>query len=335
MTAVVGKDLGSLFRRTHQSLRHCPDALVRYEGRSHDRFRRCGCYATHCGELFQNGSLKTALIDSICVGLREINNTSAVAFEVHRYLAQLRDPYERGARLLPGLLVVAPIIVALAARFGARHPVLTTVGSVIGACGGMYALASIARGRGKALEERLVTLWGGMPTTIALRHRDRFLDSVSKGRYHELIGRKLGIALPTAVAEAADPAAADDRYVGATKRLRELTHGNRGLLYKENIAYGFHRNMLAMKPVGIAICLVAMVCAVAQGGLIGIRAPYYRPTNLADLDLASGLTLSVAVAFLLAWIFYFREPAVRRIGFVYAERLFECLGPLKTNAHRS
>jgi hypothetical protein len=28
---------------------------------------------------------------------------------------------------------------------------------------------------------------------------------------------------------------------------------------------------------------------------------------------------------LLAWLFYFDKDAVKRMGFVYAERLFECL----------
>lgn len=98
-----------------------------------------------------------------------------------------------------------------------------------------------------------------MPTTIALRHRDRFLDGVSKQRYHTAITAKLGIAMPTAEEELAAPEQADDTYTGATKRLRELTRSNKQLLLKENIAYGFHRNMLAMKPVGVASCLVGIL----------------------------------------------------------------------------
>ena len=70
-----------------------------------------------------------------------------------------------------------------------------------------------------------------MPTTIALRHRDAFLDSVSKQRYHAAITAKLGIAMPAAQEESADPLKADDVYVGATKRLRELTRGDKQLLH--------------------------------------------------------------------------------------------------------
>jgi hypothetical protein len=246
-----------------------------------------------------------------------------------RYLTQFRDPYERKARLWPGLLVLVPIIIALAARFGSKHPVLSAASSIIASCGGMYAMASIVRGKGKELEENLVKAWGGMPTTIALRHRDNFLDSLSKERYHELITRKLGIAMPTADEERANPAKADDIYIGATRRLRELTRNDKGLLFKENIAFGFHRNMLAMKPTGIVICLLSILYAVDQTGLMRLESPYIAP---AKLDLPAGLTLSVASVFLAAWLFYFRRGAVRRIGFVYAERLFERLPTLRVVA---
>lgn len=111
--------------------------------------------------------------------------------------ASLKDPYERKARVIPGLLVGLPILVPLIGVYGVKHSVLTAVASVLGGCGAIYALASVARGRGKQLEEQLVKSWGGMPTTIALRHRDNFLDSVSKARYHEAIRSKLGIEVPT------------------------------------------------------------------------------------------------------------------------------------------
>lgn len=238
----------------------------------------------------------------------------------------LKDPYERKARLVPGLLVVLPLLVPLVCVYGPRHPILTGVVGLLGGCGAMYALASIARGRGKRLEEALVMEWGGMPTTIALRHRDTsILDSVSKRRYHDAIASKLGIAMPTADEEAADPARADDAYVGATKRLRELTRGDKGLLLKENIAYGFHRNMLAMKPVGVVVCVMGLIYGLLIAQIIQFAPPAFVPSNLADPGLAAALTLLISVALLATWLFYFDKDAVRRVSFAYAERLFECL----------
>ncbi|EIU1436915.1 TPA: hypothetical protein NIH48_000554 [Pseudomonas aeruginosa] len=242
----------------------------------------------------------------------------------------VKDPYERKARVIPGLLVSLPLLVPILCVYGAKHPVLTSVIGLLGGCGAIYALSSIARGRGKKLEEKLLKKWGGMPTTLALRHRDKFLDCISKQRYHSEITLKLGIEMPSEQDEAQDPEKADGIYIGATKRLRELTRDNRNLLLKENIAYGFHRNMLAMKPVGIFSC----ICGLGYGGLIAgviqAKPPYFEPINLANPGLAAGLTILISVSLLMAWLFYFDKDAVKRMGFVYAERLFECLALLPT-----
>ncbi len=246
----------------------------------------------------------------------------------------VKDPYERKARVVPGLLVALPVVVPLLCVYGAKHPALTSLIGLLGGSGAIYVLASVARGRGKQLEERLVTLWGGMPTTIALRHRDKFLDSVSKQRYHTEITAKLGIVMPTAEEESASPDKADDIYVGATKRLRELTRSNKQLLLKENIAYGFHRNMLAMKPVGIVSCFLGITYGLLIAKVLQVVPPYFEAVNLADPGLAAGLTLLISLSLLATWLLYFNPDAVRRMGFVYAERLFECLPSLPSSTTR-
>lgn len=246
----------------------------------------------------------------------------------------VKDPYERNARVVPGLLVALPLLVPLLCVYGAKHPVLTGLIGLLAGCGAIYALASVARGRGKKLEESLVATWGGMPTTIALRHRDTFLDSISKQRYHAAITAKLGISMPTEEEEEANPDKADDTYVGATKRIRELTRANKQLLLKENIAYGFHRNMLAMKPVGIVSCLLGIVYGLLIARVLQVTQPHFDPVRLVDPGLAAGLTLLISLALLSAWLWYFDQAAVKRIGFVYAERLFECLLSLPSSASR-
>ena len=48
-----------------------------------------------------------------------------------------KDPYERKARLAPGLLVALPLLVPLVCVYGARHPVLTALVGLLGGCGAM------------------------------------------------------------------------------------------------------------------------------------------------------------------------------------------------------
>lgn len=244
----------------------------------------------------------------------------------------IKDPYERQARVIPGLLTALPILIPLVCVYGPKHPILVSVVALLAGCGATFALANVARGLGKKLEVKLVKNWGGMPTTIALRHSDNFLDSISKREYHSTISSKLAIKMPTIEEEIANPHQADDAYIGATKKLRELTRSNKQLLLKENIAYGFHRNMLAMKPVGIITSIAGLVYGLLIAKVVSVKHPYWTPINLADPGLAAGLTLFTSLSLLAAWLLYFNKDSVKQIGFVYAERLFECLSSLPASA---
>lgn len=243
-------------------------------------------------------------------------------------LSQLKDPYEKKARVFPGLLVVLPLLVPLLWIFGPKSPVLTTLLGLITSCGAVYAMASIARGMGKRLEEKLVAQWGGMPTTLILRHRDSFLDNLTKSRYHNEIRLKLGITLPTAEEESADPSAADGMYIGSTRQLREMTREKKhALLLKENIAYGFHRNMLAVRPIGFTTSLLGILFGLILSKVIELKPLNFDLSNLSEPGLAGGMTLAVSVILFISWI-YFSEASVKRMGYVYAERLFESLRSL-------
>lgn len=246
---------------------------------------------------------------------------------MEKVLEKLLDPYERKARMFPGLLVIVPLLIPLVGTYGARNLFFTSLISLLLGCGAIYALANIARGLGKKLEENLVKKWGGLPSTIMLRHRDDFLDRVSKQRVHSLISHKLGIQMPTTNEELSDPAWADGAYQGTARRIRELTRNDKKLLLKENIAYGFHRNMLALKPVGILICLLSIMYALFLAGVVHI--PFALEwSKLFDPGVTAGISLLVSILFMSVWLFYFNEDSVRRIGFVYAERLFECLNTI-------
>lgn len=252
-----------------------------------------------------------------------------------KLIEHFSDPYERKARLMPGLLVALPVLVPLVAVYGPKNAVLTSVLALLGGCGAIFALANIARGRGKALEEAMVKRWGGLPTTILLRHQDTFFDSYTKERYHEMIRTKLGISVPNAAEETAAPHEADQVYMAATRRLRELTRGDNKLLLKENIAYGFHRNMTAMKPVGIVSCVLGLAYGLLIAGILLTGEPYVDITKLVDPGLAAGVTLMISIALLASWLFYFNQAAIWRVGCVYAERLFERLSSLKVSTKKT
>ncbi|MGY6174231.1 hypothetical protein [Paraburkholderia strydomiana] len=249
--------------------------------------------------------------------------------------SSIKDPYQQKARVFPGLLTVFPLLVPLLWILGPKNPILTALVTLATSCGAIYGLASVARGRGKRLEEKLLVKWGGLPTTLVLRHRDQYLDSYTKDRYRKTIEAKLGMKLPSTEEEYADSEAADKVYMGVTRHLRELTRGKEhALLLKENIAYGFHRNMLAMKPLGLATSVLGAMFGVFVSGAVRVAPVEVHPEKILDPGAAAGITLVVSLALFVHW-FYFTEGYVRRIAYVYAERLFEALPSIKQQRRSS
>jgi hypothetical protein len=247
-------------------------------------------------------------------------------------VAAFTDPYERKARVFPGLLVALPLLVPLICVYGAKNPTLTAVIGLLGGCGAIYGLASIARGRGKDVEDRLISEWGGMPTTVMLRHRDTRLGSATREQYHALIQAKLGISLPSLDEERANPAAADDKYKNAVQQLIWATRAKSfSLLLKENIAYGFHRNMRGVRSLGWITSTIGLAIGVAMSGALTFDPLHFQPLMFSHLSISAGLTLGVAISLWFAW-FHFSDQAVKRISHVYADRLFECLRALPKKA---
>lgn len=245
--------------------------------------------------------------------------------KLNELVEMFRDPYERKARAFPGLLMVLPILVAVASTWGTKRPIITGVVGLLVSCGTIFALGNLARDFGKEKQEELVQDWGGMPTTWMLRHRDRTLEGGIKTVYHQLITQKLGLKMPTAQEEKTDPQAADDAYGAAARMLRDLTRGKEySLLLKENISYGFRRNMYGARKLGWAISFVGILIGIVLSGAITTRPWDFDGTKFLDLPVSSALTLGVSFAMFVAW-FYFGPSAVRRMGIAYSERLLEAL----------
>lgn len=254
---------------------------------------------------------------------------------MNKLLDMFSEPYERKARLIPGLLLALPLIIPLVSVYGVKNPLLTGVVGVLSSCGAIYALSNIARGMGKRLENKLVAIWGGMPTTIILRHRDGYLDYVSKKRYHDAIEKKLGISMPTRIEEENNPINADEVYKGAIRRLRELTRKNRGLLFKDNISYGFHRNMTGVKCIGIITSFLGLIYGLIIAGVITVIPPHFNVVHFANPGLAASLTLMISIILLFSWVFYFNKKTIKGFGYSYAERLLECLPSLTVHANKN
>lgn len=240
-------------------------------------------------------------------------------------LGSLFDSYNRKARLSPALIAISP---ALAVMLSIFPEIVTsglggTVMALAVGTGLLYFAAEQARSQGKRLEPGLIAEWGGWPTTLWLRHRTNHLSGVTRARYHAFLTQSIpGLTLPTAAQEAADPAHADDCYRSATEWLKEQSRGKAPLVPRENISYGFRRNLLGLRTFGLTMCVVSLA-----GGCFFLWLSAGMP-KVAPLQsmfaAANGLqkgALSFAVVALCAWPLIVTRPWVREAADAYAQAL--------------
>lgn len=239
--------------------------------------------------------------------------------------SKLFDPYERQARLYPGLLVVAPVAVVFVCLAGTNNLLGSILVSVLISCGVAYALGRIARDAGKRLQDEFFAKWGGAPTTQVLRHRDTAFDVHTKARYHEVLAKGIGKTLPTPATEAADPKNADECYRAATTWLLGQTRDTKAfaLVFKENIAFGFQRNALGLRGGGIVVSILCVLVVLVR---VALATHFFGSPKLEVFEQVTAsqlVALGASLAFLVLWVFWLGEDALRRTAFAYAVRLLE------------
>lgn len=229
--------------------------------------------------------------------------------------------YETRARLYPALLISAPMFGVAVGEYGVSLDLKHGLFALFVAFGGLYLIANIAREYGKRLENQLYSKWGGIPTTQLQRHRDVTIEAPTKLRRHQFLSEKLNIPFPSSTEEEANPNAADTIYAAGTRWLLEHTRERPKfeLLFNENIAYGYRRNAVGMKPLAIAICLGATGWLIYSTGIIHAKGiNRLAATHLTPGDIGS---LTISVGLLLTWLLFFTQRTVKTAAFSYADML--------------
>lgn len=231
---------------------------------------------------------------------------------------KLTNPYERKARLAPAVLALTPIVGIFVGQYGVALDLRESVVGLLATFGLFYLLTSIAREAGKRIEDRLYASWGGKPSTQLLRHRDGRIDPITKGRYHAFLAGKLATTFPDAAAENKDDVRADQIYEAGAMWLLEPTRDRTkfGLLFNENVSYGFRRNGLGLKPLAIAIAVGSILWTLTSTDVLSPSG-----LNVALLTTGQCASIGVSVVALAVWSFFFTEQTVRTAAFDYADML--------------
>lgn len=246
-------------------------------------------------------------------------------------LFRMFDRYDILARVTPGLL--APLVPGISLLIA--FPQIVTgniyraIGSGVVMIGLLYLFASMARSRGRAVQHKLKQRWGGFPTEIVLRFRDKTIEMPTKLAYHAALQELApDFKLPDSSAETQDPDAADGIYRAVIRRLIDLRRGPKyPLIHDDNIAYGFWRNLLGMRGAAsiLAVCGLAAIVAARITQMTASKMPLWTIARDASAtQMAAFVLLCLWIAFLL---FVVRPPRVWDAGVAYAERLLASLSP--------
>lgn len=228
------------------------------------------------------------------------------------------DPYERKARLAPGLLVILPVVIVIAAAGLREQPMVAFIGGLLVTTGFPVLLVNTVRDRGLKAQEDLAKQWGGMPSTISLRHCGPPSEAERRAHWRANVIRVTGRGLPTAQDEEQDPDRSDSLYRAAIADLREMTRDRSRfpLVFEENRNFGFERNLLGLRPIGLWTAIIASLVLLA---ILLLRLEGVMNGSRADALVALGFMI-----FMIAmWIWLPSADRVRRVGFRYAERLLD------------
>lgn len=233
------------------------------------------------------------------------------------------DRYERQARLKPALLALLPALVTVAVWQPRVWTALSGLASLLVGCGLTFMMAKVARYRGRVVERELIARHGGRMTEAFLRHRDTSLSSTTKARYHAFL-RNRGFRMPTPTEEMAALHDADSHYRAGVDWLLEATRDEKAypLVKDELIDYGFRRNLLGLKPIGISIAAVVLLIHL-----------WLAATHFDGDETRFWTATAVAVAMtgvLSAWTFVVRMPFVEDASHSYATRLLAACDAIAT-----
>ncbi|MFF0793288.1 hypothetical protein [Streptomyces spiralis] len=244
-------------------------------------------------------------------------------------IGHLFDGYSRKARLAPAFIVAFPVTLLCVALI----PTLVNWNKLwllAVASGTVILVDQLVRDRGRAIQPGLWGAWGGPPATQALRHSGA-KNLTLLARRHQKLATLLDQPMPTKRQELRNPAKADEVYEMAVKYLISQTRDTAQfrLVFLENCHYGFRRNMLGVRSLGLAISI--FVCAATVGA---VAASYY---GLLVWKIGFALVAIVSLALSLFWWKLVNSDWVKSAASDYAERLLEVLDvlPLAPSANVS
>lgn len=188
-----------------------------------------------------------------------------------------------------------------------------------------YLISQFGRDGGKKKEPKLWLEWGGAPTTQLFRWRDNKIDDFTKQKNHVKMENlsPVGFVVDRNY-EINNPDLADNVFQSWTKHIIGKTRDKikYPLIFKENVAYGFRRNLWGLKPYSIVLIIFLMI-SVYFYFVFSLHS--WDPENLPKNFIIAEVYLLI---FLIFWLFRITKSWIKVPAFAYAERIHEAIDTL-------
>ncbi|WP_157127020.1 hypothetical protein [Rhodococcus sp. p52] len=225
----------------------------------------------------------------------------------------LLSTYDRKARLIPGLLGLAPVPITIATLGLRQFPAVTVALALISIAGGGYFLSVLVANFGRRSQTMLWQEWGGRPTTQLLRTRQPADNPMQRDLWRNALSRRTGIRLPAPSEELADPSATDHAIETAIEQVLHYGQDERfPILLSENSQYGLERNLYGFRKAGR---LIAVLC------IAGLGTALYWANWAPPSAISAGIVANIIV--LGIWLFLPSAQRTKEAGFRYATQLLK------------
>lgn len=230
---------------------------------------------------------------------------------------ELLDPYDRPARFYPMVIVLLPLALAIGSWVPTAPDLAALVGSTVTSLALAAFLTQLARDQGKKKEPDLFRMWGGKPSASALSYAGGVFPAETLARCHrKLAEMDSNLSLPaSAEAEASQMEEAISAYESANDMLLQRTRDRKRfrLVFRENVNYGFRRNLWGMKPTGIASAIVGLVAGSARVVQLGLADEEVQMTAIT--------AALVSLVMLAVWLLLIRPSWVKVAADSFARQL--------------
>lgn len=243
-----------------------------------------------------------------------------------RELSKYFDHYTINARFKPAFFSVLPAAITVLAWYPDAKTLIGSILTVLISFGVMTFISGLISNLGNELQDKLFVTWGGAPSTSIMRYSNSILDKFTKTRYNQWLESKIdGLTMPTPEEEATAPDIADQKYRSATNYLREHTRDKKKYpaVYRDNVAYGFARNLLAIRILGLSVSGISIIINSYLLSLLlhdntTVTTNIFIKQNLAGMG-----AIAVSVVMLIVFLFVINKNYVKGRAIRYARSLYE------------